>query len=351
MDKQLLEIYSDYLISSFSQTSATGLARLLDQTISHDRITRFLSEDDYGSRELWQLVKPVVRQVEQDEGVLIFDDTIQEKPSTDENEIITWHFDHSKNRTVKGVNIVNCLYRVQEISIPVAFDIVHKESLYCDLATRNVRRKSERTKNELMRTMLRRCQQNQLRYRYVLCDNWFASAENMLFIKQDLKKDFVMALKANRTVAPSVEDKLQGRFVRVDTLALAPGVTQQVYLKGVAFPVIVAKQVFINQDGSEGVLYLVSSDVTVDYETLTTTYQTRWGVEVFHKSVKSNASLAKSPTRRVRTQSNHFFAAIYGCFKLECLKLKHQLNHFALRRQLYMKALQASFAELQALSA
>ena len=68
-----------------------------------------------------------------------------------------------------------------------------------------------------------------------------------------------------------MEDKHRGRFVRVDTLALAPGVTQQVYLKGVPFPVVVAKQVFINQDGSEGVLYLVSSDVTLDYDTLTTT--------------------------------------------------------------------------------
>lgn len=61
IDKQLLELYSDYLISSFSQTSATGLSRLLDEAISHDKITRFLSSDDYGSRELWQLVKPVVR--------------------------------------------------------------------------------------------------------------------------------------------------------------------------------------------------------------------------------------------------------------------------------------------------
>lgn len=351
MDKQLLELYSDYLISSFSQTSATGLSQLLDEAISHDQITRFLSGGDYGSRELWQLVKSVVRQIENDNGVLIIDDTIQEKPYPDENEIITWYFDHSKNRTVKGVNIVNCLYHASEVSIPVAFEIVVKDCLYCDLSTRKVRRKSELTKNDLMRAMLKVCQQNQLRYRYVLSDNWFASAENMTYVIQQLKKDFIMAIKSNRTVALSLEDRQQGRFVRVDTLALAPGVTQPVYLKGVACPVVLAKQVFKNQDGSEGVLYLVSSDVTLDYETLTTTYQKRWGVEVFHKSVKSNASLAQSPTRRVRTQSNHFFAAIYGFFKLECLKIKHHLNHFALRSKLYMKALLASFHELQKLAA
>ena len=119
MNKEHLELYSDYLISSFSQTTATGLSQLLDQAVSHDQVTRFLSGGDYGSRELWQLVKAVVRREERDDGVLIFDDTIQEKPSTDENEIITWHYDHSKSRTVKGVNILNALCHVNGVNIPV----------------------------------------------------------------------------------------------------------------------------------------------------------------------------------------------------------------------------------------
>ena len=66
-------------------------------------------------------------------------------------------------------------------------------------------------------------------------------------------------------------------------------------------------------------------------------------------SIKSNIALAKSPTRTVRTQSNHFFASIYAFFKLEKLKLKHNLNHFALVYKLYYRALKASFAELQRL--
>jgi hypothetical protein len=276
MSQEHLELYSDYLISSFSQTTATGLSELLDRAVSHDQITRFLNGGDYGSRELWQRVKPTVRQIERDEGVLIFDDTIQEKPSTDENEIITWHFDHSKNRMVKGVNILNALYHVDGVNIPVAFEIVVKDHLYSDLKTRKVKRKSGVTKNEQLRSMLKVCQHNQLRYRYVLTDSWFASGDNMKFIKQDLNKEFLMALKSNRTVALSHEDLKQGRFVRIDELTLEPGTTRQVYLKGLPFPVVLAKQVFKNQDDSQGVLYLVSSDLSLDYDTLTTTYQKRW---------------------------------------------------------------------------
>ena len=93
---------------------------LWDNAVSHYKITSFLSGSDLGSRDLWLLVKSSVRSVESEDGVLIFDDTIEEKLWTDENDIIAWHFDHSKNRTVKGVNILNCLYHAQDVSIPAA---------------------------------------------------------------------------------------------------------------------------------------------------------------------------------------------------------------------------------------
>ena len=109
------------------------------------------------------------------------------------------------------------------------------------------------------------------------------------------------------------------------------------------------RQVFENEDGSHGVLYLVSSDTTLNYDRLTTLYRTRWHVEPYHKSLKQNASLEKSPTRTVRTQTNHLFAAMCGYIKLELLKPKTQCNHFALRAKVQFRALQLAFAELRQL--
>jgi len=83
MNKDLLELYSDYLLSSFSHTTATGLSRMTAGAVSHDRITRFHSTEKMDSRELWRLVKPVVRQIEAEDGVLIIDDTIEEKPGSE----------------------------------------------------------------------------------------------------------------------------------------------------------------------------------------------------------------------------------------------------------------------------
>ncbi len=54
-------------------------------------------------------------------------------------------------------------------------------------------------------------------------------------------------------------------------------------------------------------------------------------IEEYHKSLKHNASLAKSPTKTIITQSNHIFLSIMAFFKLETLKIKHHLNHFALK--------------------
>ena len=53
----LLEVYSDHLIISSLQTTATSLSRVLDNQISHDRITRFLSEEDLTCKDLWTLVR------------------------------------------------------------------------------------------------------------------------------------------------------------------------------------------------------------------------------------------------------------------------------------------------------
>ena len=57
MKKADLELYTDYLISTFGQASATGLSAMVDGDVSHDRVTRFLSEREYTSKDLWKQVQ------------------------------------------------------------------------------------------------------------------------------------------------------------------------------------------------------------------------------------------------------------------------------------------------------
>nr|WP_319563751.1 transposase [uncultured Rhodoferax sp.] len=345
MKNSELELYTDYLLSSFGATTATGLSAMVEGDVSHDRITRFLSRQDYTSKELWIQVKAMVREVQAAHGVLIFDDTIQEKAWTDESDLICWHYDHCSGRTVKGLNLLNALYHCNGRSIPVAFELVQKR-LQCDIESRQVKRKSEITKNEMMREMIRVCLQNALQFRFVLMDSWFSSEENFDFITSR-GKHFIAALKDNRLVALSQEDWKKKRFVRIDKLEFPEQGAVQGWLKGSARAVRLVRQVFKNQDSSTGILHLVCSDLTCDYDDITMNYKKRWQVEVFHKSLKSNAGMAKSPTQTLRTQSNHVFMAIYAVFKLECLSVKSKINPFALRFKLLINATRSAFVQLQ----
>jgi hypothetical protein len=345
MKTEDLELYTDYLISNFGAATATGLSAMVNGDVSHDHMTRFLSAREYTSKDLWQKVKSTVRQIENDDGVLIFDDTIEEKAYTDENEIMCWHYDHCSGRNVRGINLLNALYHCNDVSIPVAFEVVKKPFEYCDIKTKQVKRTSDVTKNELVRNMIAVSISNQLKFRYVLMDIWYSSKENLEFIVKN-KKHFIVPLKSNRLVALSETDKKEGRFVRIDSLKLSDREAVRGWLKGYSKEVLFVRRIFTNKDGSTGILNLVTSDLACDGDTITTIYQKRWKVEVFYKSLKSNAALAKSPTRRVMTQNNHIFMSIYAVFKLECLKLKHKLNHFALRVKLLINATRQAYSKL-----
>jgi len=339
-----IELYTDYLISNYGQATATGLSEMVNNDVSHDHVTRFLSKQDFTSKDLWLIVKPTVREIEQEDGFLIFDDTIQEKAFTDENDIMCWHFDHCSGRHVRGMNILNALYCSKDVSIPVAFEIVQKFQ-YSVIETREVKRKSDVTKNELLRCMLLTCVNNTLKFKYVLMDSWFSSVENFEYIRK-YQKHFIAALKNNRLIALSEEDKKQGKFKRIDELELPEQQATMGWLKEYEEPVLLVRQIFKNKDGSTGILHLVCSDLTLNWSQITTFYKKRWNVEVFHKSIKSNTSLAKSPTRTIRTQSNHVFMSICAAFKLECLKIKSAANHFAIRAKLLITANRRAYEEL-----
>jgi len=341
-----IELYTDYLISGNGYATATGLSSMLDGEVSHDQITRFLSKSEFTSKDLWTRVKKTVREVESDDACLIFDDTVQEKKWTDESDIMCWHFDHTVGKSVRGINMLNALYYSNEVSIPVAFEIVEKPIQFSDLKTKQVKRRSDITKNELMRDIIQTALNNQLKFKYILMDTWFGAKENFEFITKK-KKEFIAALKSNRLFATSLENKHAGKFVRVDALELSDKESIRGYIKGYDKEIIIVRRVFTNKDGSIGILNLVSSDIDLDGDKISTIYEKRWKVEEYHKSLKHNVDLAKSPTKTVRTQSNHIFLSVLAFFKLECLKIKHKMNHFALRAKLLVKANQIAYLELQ----
>lgn len=350
-----LDLYTDYLLSSTGATTATGLSRLLDGALSHDHITRWLGQCQLGSAQLWRQAKPLIRQQQArraagDEfAVLVVDDSVLEKAHTDANELLSTHWDHSRQRYVHGLNFVTLLYQAGPLAVPIAAELIRKNVPVWDAKAQKTKYQSAFTKNEYLQQMLRQAQP-QVAYRYLLADSWYASAENMTLVRQ-LGHHFLFALESSRTVALSEQDRAQGRFRALSALDFAAEQPLRVYLRAVPDAVLVSRQVFPREDGAPGVLYLVSSDTGLDQQQMTAIYQRRWRVEEYHKSLKQNASMGKSPTKTDTTQANHFFAAILAYVKLEALKLKHSLGHFRLKAQLYAVGLKAMYQHLASISA
>jgi len=344
-DSTLLDLYTDYLIVSQGYTTSTQMSGLLDNKISHDQITRFLASGVMNSRRLWLEVKPMCSEIATDDAVLILDDSIEAKPYTDLNELINWHYDHTEGRSVKGVNFITALYDSWQMSLPVNVSFVRKDIITEDKGKKKY--KSSISKQQLYRFMVKDAA-SKLQFRYVLNDCWFASAENMEFI-DDLDRYFIMAIKGNRKVALSWEEKQQGKYVSIKE-AVPEGCVRSVWVEQLDFPILISRQVFKNGDGSTGTLYLASNDLSLTFEQVSTIYKRRWKVEVYHKSVKSNTAFSKSPTKTPATQQAHFIASILAFVKLERLKIRRHQNHFAMKTTLIKNATAAAWASYYKMS-
>ncbi len=78
--------------------------------ISHDQVSRISTADDWNRQTGVDMVKPSVRSMQGEDGVITIDDSIVEKPYTDENELICWHYDHAQAGMVKGINFITALH-------------------------------------------------------------------------------------------------------------------------------------------------------------------------------------------------------------------------------------------------
>jgi hypothetical protein len=121
--------------------------------------------------------------------------------------------DDSFERHVKGFEFLTAYYHVGDVSLPFAFDLVEQTEDYLDLKTGKAKRRSPLAKNRRYLILLRITVHNQMSFRYVLNDVWFAWAKNRKYVKVELRQNFIMLLKSNRKVALSESDKQQGTLL------------------------------------------------------------------------------------------------------------------------------------------
>jgi hypothetical protein len=103
---------------------------------------------------------------------------------------------------------------------------------------------------------------NQIKFDYILADNWFESTDNMKFIHYEVKKMFIMDMKTNRLIDLSLEDKKKDQYQNLNTFEPKD---EEKGLSGL--------RIFPFLYGSTGVLYLVTNDLDSDADHIYTVYK------------------------------------------------------------------------------
>jgi len=312
-----------------------------------------LNDEIETDKELWRHVKPILRDYEnEEEGCLLIDDSLLAKPYTKESDMVCWHYDHTIGKSRKSILMLNFHYTdASGISLPVGYEIITKSEKEYDEKKKKWVKKSKFTKNEIMRDKLEILNfDNQLKYRYVLMDKWFASVENLVFIDEVLKKKFVCPLKKNRKVALSREEKDNGKYVSISSVGMGDCSSRLVYLEGYANALKIIKQVSKNGDDDESIyLYLVTNDIDLTTNKILEIYKRRWKIEEYHKSLKQNLKVEHSPTKVQTSQLNHIFLSVCGFIKLERLRLNYKMNHFTIKEKIYIEALKTAYQKVEEL--
>ena len=102
--------YINFIISSSSVFSCTEAARCYSSTTSapsHDCFTRLLQKQPSDSESLWAEVKKLVTP---EEGYLIVDDTVLDKPYSEKIGFVRYQWSGKHHRTVKGIGLITLIW-------------------------------------------------------------------------------------------------------------------------------------------------------------------------------------------------------------------------------------------------
>ena len=88
--------------------------------MAHDSVNRWLAQKKLTPKMLWQYAEPMV---EKRIGYLVIDDTVLDKPYSQEIALVKKQYSGNHHRVVKGIDIVNLLWTDGEKMIPVDYRI------------------------------------------------------------------------------------------------------------------------------------------------------------------------------------------------------------------------------------
>ena len=118
--------YIDFLIASPGPVSCTEAARVQPASPfapAHDSFTRLLNRLEPDPETLWQEAEPLV---ETNKGVLVLDDSTNDKPYAKHIGLVTRHWSGKHKKPVRGINLITLLWTDGDRKIPCDYRLYSK---------------------------------------------------------------------------------------------------------------------------------------------------------------------------------------------------------------------------------
>jgi putative transposase len=286
------EDYIAFLVATPKEGTATEMGRcqpIRPTAPAHDAFTRLLNRLEPDAEALWADVRPLLPAG----GVLVFDDTVLDKPHARHMGLVGPFWSGRHGRVVRGIDLVTAVWTDGDGLWP------------CDYRLVDPAEAPRRTKNDHLRDMLAAAKGRGLAPACVCFDCWFSGLDNLKAVRGH-GWTFLTQVRCNRRVNP---DRTGNRPIEACDIAASGTV---VHLEG--FGLVKAFRI-VAPNGDTG--HWVTNDLGMDDLTRVAFAERAWGIEEFHRGLKQHTAVDRCQTRQANAQRNHVGFALRAFVRLE----------------------------------
>lgn len=293
------DLYCTFLQVTAQRYSAFSLSEVSPEELSHDAVSRWLSDTTCQPKDIWEAAR---RDVLGTTGVIIGDETVLDKSRSKKVELVHWQYSGDEHDIIRGIGMLNMLWKRDDGTVmPMDYRIYHPPE-------------DGKTKNDQFREMLVRAKERGVTPEAVIADSWYSSLNNVKCIR-DLGWIWVMGLRKNRSV--NRKEKLENLVIPEEGL--------KVHLRGYGWITVYR---FVAKNGRTD--YIGTNMDNPTREKVERFVRMRWSIEVYHRELKQTCGLERCQSRNGRAQRNHIGFSVLSWIR----KAKQRnLNQLSLYRQ------------------
>jgi putative transposase len=306
--------YIAFLVATPGEATATEMARCQPVTPdapSHDAFTRLLNRLEPDPGELWREVQPLLPTT----GLLVFDDTVLDKPHAKHMGLVGRFWSGRHQRVVQGIDLLTAVWTDGDGLWP------------CDYRLVDPAERPKRTKNDHLRDMLDTAAGRGLAPACVCFDCWYSGLDNLKAVRTH-GWVFLTQVRSNRRVNP---DRTGNRSISECDIAATGTV---VHLEG--FGRVKAFRIVATNGDTE---HWITNDMGMEEAVRLGYAEQAWGIEEYHRGLKQHTAVDRCQTRMGKAQRNHIGFALRAFVRLEWHRFRTGVSWYAAKLGIIREAI------------